>query len=108
MGPSTHLEGGIVNYTENIGSQNMSSETQTCLSWHLIGYFQMRKGPFCVLFDSPSQLRTRFCGHPYQTRSLDGSSNFSLHKQLLSTCSGPGTVLGPEEALNKAEEISAA
>lgn len=80
---------------------------KTWLSWHLLEHFQVRKSPFWVLFDPPSQLRMRFCGHPYQTRWQDGSASFSLHKHLLSTYYRPGAILGAEEAMNKAEKIPA-
>ena len=42
LGPNTNLEGGIVNYPENISLPNsMSSETPSCLSWHPLKHFPL-------------------------------------------------------------------
>ena len=42
MGPNTHLEGGTVNYPENISLPNsVSCETPSCLSWHPLKHFPL-------------------------------------------------------------------
>lgn len=65
----------------------------------------MKKGPLRVPFDSSFQSKIRFYGHPYQTRWLDGSANFSRNKHLLSTYYVLGAVVGVDKAMNKAKKI---